>query len=346
MKQSVLLSILFVSSCLSLLGCSRISSKNTTIPAVLSIQDETSPAPSPNPFPFQELTIPYLRQRSYDSTLGPRQLYQEHPNYTSYLTSYDSDGLTINALLTVPKVDPDANGHPAVVFIHGYIPPQQYQTNKNYNAYVDYLASRGIVVLKIDLRGHGQSEGDASGAYYSGDYVIDTLHAYQALSNLNEVDPTRMSFWGHSMAGNIVLRSIAAKPDIPKAVIWAGAVYTYQDFSDYSIQDSSYQPPSPDSPRQQKRDELFAAHGRFDPTSEFWQLVPATNFLEPVQTTIQLHHAQNDTVVDITYSKNLSQVLETQNIQHELFEYEDGGHNISGPSFTQAMARTAEFLVK
>ena len=63
----------------------------------------SSPVPSATPFPFQELTIPYLRNRTYQSQLGELKMYQDRSNYTSYLTSYDSDGLRVNGLLPSPK---------------------------------------------------------------------------------------------------------------------------------------------------------------------------------------------------------------------------------------------------
>ncbi len=201
------------------------------------------------------------------------------------------------------------------------------------------------MVLKIDLRGHGDSEGTASGAYYSGDYIIDALNAYAALENEEIIDPQQIGLWGHSMAGNVVLRSLAARPSIPKAVIWAGAVYTYQDFAELGISDNSYRPPSILSERRRDRDELFETHGRFDSSSEFWQQVPATNYLDDIQGEVQIHHAVNDVVVNIEYSRGLEQLLTEAGIANQLFEYQTGGHNITGNSFSQGMARTAEFFI-
>src|SRR3972149_5220919 len=155
----------------------------------------------PTPFPFQELTIPYLRERDYESSLGELTRYSDNGSYTAYLTNYESDGLKINGLLTIPKSEPPEGGFPAIVFVHGYIAPTIYQTTERYNDYVNYLAKNGFGVFKIDLRGHDASEGEASGAYYSGDYVIDTLNAYAALESFDLVNPNRIGLWGHSMAG-------------------------------------------------------------------------------------------------------------------------------------------------
>lgn len=297
-------------------------------------------------FPFDEMTIPYLRGREYISTLSALQNYQQHATYNSYLTSYDSDGLQINGLLTKPNGQVPIGGWPAIVFVHGFIPPDQYRTEAKYEAYVDYLAKSGFVVFKIDLRGHDESDGEAGGAYYSPDYIIDTLNARAALASSNFVNPNKIGLWGHSMAGNVVLRSQAVRPEIPAIVIWAGAVLSYADFSDFGISDSSYRPPGDASTRQQRRQELFDTHGRFDPQSAFWQKVDPTYYLSDIFGAIQIHHAVDDDVVDVGYGRNLNSRLDQTNVFHEYYEYSSGGHNISNSSFGLAMSRTADFFTE
>lgn len=300
-------------------------------------------APSPTPFPFIELTIPYLRDREYKSELGELVKYSDNASFTSYLTSYNSDGLKINGLLTIPVGPEPAEGFPAIVFVHGYIAPTIYKTTERYNDYVNYLARNGFVVFKIDLRGHGESEGEAGGAYYSEDYVIDTLNAYSALQNADFVDPNKIGLWGHSMAGNVTFRSLVAAKNIPAVVIWAGAGYTYSDLRDYMINDNSYRPPQQNTERARKRARLREAYGEYDANIDFWKQITPTNYLDGVASAIQIHHAVNDDVVSIDYSRNLMDVLEGTEIEHELYEYSSGGHNLTGSSFTTAMQRTVEF---
>lgn len=307
------------------------------------------PSATPSPMPFRELTIPYLREREYKSALGEFEKVSENGSYTSYVTSYDSDGLKIYGLLTipngpVPRSSESEAGWPAIVFVHGYIPPQSYQTRVNYASYVDYLARNGFVVFKIDLRGHGNSEGIASGAYYSGDYVIDALNARAALESADFVNPNLIGLWGHSMGGNIVFRAFTAKPEIPAVVIWAGAVYTYTDLQEFGVDDDSYRPPPQDSERQKYRAALRAAHGDFSPDSPFWKQVAPTNYLKDLKGAIQLHHAVNDNVVSVNYSRNLDALLNETTTRHELREYADGGHNLTGASFNLAMERTVAFF--
>lgn len=303
--------------------------------------------PSPTPFPFEEATIDGLRKRSYTGTLGEKTMYEKRSAYTSYLTSYTSDTYKINALLTEPTGPMPQGGWPAIVFIHGYIPPKQYETTSRYVAYVDYLASQGFAVLKIDLRGHGQSEGQAGGAYYSSDYVVDTLNAYAALQGYQNINPDRIGLWGHSMAGNVVMRSAAVKPTIPAVVIWAGVGYTYEDIQKYRISDASYQrPPSMPTIQGRRRNPIVEIYGEPNLAVPFWQKFAPASYLHELQGAIQIHHAIDDDVVNIEYSRDLNALLEKTSVPHEFFEYQSGGHNIEGYSFAQAMERTSEFYKK
>jgi uncharacterized protein len=302
--------------------------------------------PSPTPMPFVELTIPYLRARTYKSTLGHMEELSQNDTYTSYLTSYDSDGLKINALMTIPTGKKPVSGWPAVVFIHGYVPPTLYTTTERYEEYIDYLARNGFAVLKIDLRGHGNSEGEPGGGYYGSDYVVDALNAYAALQATEVVNPKAVGMWGHSMAGNTLMRSMAVKKDIPAIVIWAGAVYSYEDQRKYGISDNSYRPPENDTERQRRRRELFEKYGSPSASSPFWSQVAPTNYLNDITGAIQIDHAVDDDVVNIGYSRDLMALLDETSVPHEFYEYPSGGHNITGVSFNIAMQRTVDFYKK
>lgn len=351
-NRKIIFKILFLllSLCLVIFVLFNIFIKNTT-----QVNNNTEFSESKNPeesdntsvstdgYSFEDLTIPHLRSRQYTGKLGNPEKLNENGTYTSYLTSYDSDGLRINGLLTIPKGEEPENGWPAIVFVHGYIPPQEYETTKNYVSYVDFLARNGFVVFKIDLRGHGKSGGEAEGGYYSSGYVIDTLNAYNALVTSDFVNPARIGLWGHSMAGNVVFRAFVAKKDIKAISIWAGAVYTYSDLAEYRISDNSYQPPSQESESGKKRNLLFEKYGSFDPNNEFWMKVVPTNYLDGLEGTVQINHAVDDPVVSIEYTRNLSSVLLESNLKYEVHKYPTGGHNISGPAFDEAMKNTVDF---
>lgn len=306
------------------------------------------PEATPTPMPFADMTIPYLRERSYKSELAKPEPVYDGTNYSAYTTSYTSDGYKVNGLLTIPfGQEAPGDGWPAIVFVHGYIPPGNYQTlGQAYSTYVDYLASNGFVVFKIDLRGHGKSEGDPGGAYYSSDYIVDVLNAYSALEHANFVNPKKIGLWGHSMAGNVTMRSWAVKKDIPAVVIWAGAVYTYEDMVKYRITDSSFQPQANNTQRLRKRQQIYEEYGSPSAKVKFWQETAPVTYLNELKGAIQIHHAIDDDVVNIAYSRDLNALLEKTKLHHEFYEYVSGGHNISGASYNEAMQRTVDFYKK
>src|SRR3990167_589444 len=185
------------------------------------------------------LSIEALRTGDYPgSEITIEQELTPGSNYKRYITSYKSEGLKIYALLTVPNSIPPEGGFPAIVFNHGYIRPADYRTDEKYVAYVDGFARNGYVVIKPDFRGHGDSEGEASGAYGSVGYTIDVLNAVSSIKKLRDpstssgrfvVDTNRIGMWGHSMGGYITLRSMVVSQDVKAGVIWAGVVASYGD---------------------------------------------------------------------------------------------------------------------
>lgn len=295
----------------------------------------------------ERLTIEALRELEIEgSAITIEETLEDGYNYHQYIASYISEGYKIYGLLTVPTGEVPESGFKAIVFNHGFIPPNTYVTTERYVAYVNALASNGFVVFKIDMRGNGESEGEPIGSYFSPDYTIDAITALKSLQLLDYVDPQGIGMWGHSMSGNLVLRAMLVEPDIQAGVIWAGAVYSYDDFSAYAISDPSvttaYREES-DGFRRGRA--LFDTYGRPDTSEPFWQAVSLTENIAYLDSPLQIHHAADDDVVSINYSYDLTGVLATNNKIYEFYEYEGGGHNINSPYFEQAMQRTIQFFI-
>jgi dipeptidyl aminopeptidase/acylaminoacyl peptidase len=319
----------------------------------VSLPNPITPVPTETEVAFgvgRDLTIDYLRglqitgsEISLEGELAPGS------NYHQYIASYISEGNKIYGLLTIPFEDPPEGGFKAIVFNHGYIPPAAYRTTERYVAYVDNLARSGFVVFKIDYRGHGQSQGEPSGSYFSPGYTIDAIAALKSLQTMDSIDPQGIGMWGHSMAGNLVLRAMLVEPEVKAGVIWAGAVYSYDDFVKYGINDNTYRPPDTSgnqdaSGGRRRSREIFDAYGRPDTHSEYWRAVSLTENIEFLSSPLQLHHAQDDPVVNIGYSYDLAAVLQENGKDYEFYIYEGGGHNLVSPYFEQAMRRTVEFF--
>ncbi len=301
------------------------------------------------------ISIDYLRSLDFEaSDLVLEEELQKGSNYKRYIASYMSDANKVYGLLTVPDAEPPEGGFSAVVFNHGYLPPDSYVTTEKYEAYVDSLARNGFVVFKIDLRGHGNSEGIPSGSYFSNAYTVDAINALKSLQRFPLVNSDKIGMWGHSMSGNLVLRAMLISDDIKAGVIWAGAVYSYEDFTKYRISDSSYVPrprtegvePAEDGVRESSDQVqlLRSEPEKVDFDSTFWTSISLTKNIQYLEKPIQLHHSVDDTVVDIGYSRDLKKVLDENDKISESYEYVGGGHNINSPHFELAMQRTVNFF--
>ena len=297
--------------------------------------------------------IEYLRSQKIESAAPIiEEELTDGSNYKRYIASYTSEGNKVYGLLTVPRGTPPEKGFPAIVFNHGYIPPTQYVTTQNYVSHVDYLAKSGFVVFKIDFRGNGRSEGDPSGSYFSSAYTIDAVSAVKSLQKYDGVDPEKIGMWGHSMSGNVVLRSMLVSDDIKGGVIWAGAVYSYADFAKYGINDDGYvhKPYETREGRQEQNREISAEvqklrteSDKIDFSNDFWSAVSLTKNIEYLSGALQIHHAIDDNVVNIGYTRDLEEVLKSAGKDYSVYEHEGGGHNIVFPYYNIAMQRTVEF---
>ncbi|MBP9686287.1 MAG: prolyl oligopeptidase family serine peptidase [Candidatus Doudnabacteria bacterium] len=282
------------------------------------------------------MSIQALRQRQYvggDFTV--EQTLANGSNYAQYIVSYRSDGLKIYGLLTVPTTQQPEQGFPAVVFVHGYIPPKEYTTTGNYASYQAVLARSGFITFKPDLRGHGNSEGEADGAHFSESYVVDTLHAINYLKQYSAVDAMRIGYWGHSNGGEIGLRALVVTQGIKAASLWAGVVGSFQDMLEtYNAK----------IPFLQNLDhELITQNGLPSENPEFWDMLEPYRYLGDITARVQLQHGTADASVPVELSRRLTEELKKIGTPVEYFEYAGDNHNLS-KSFTPAWNRTVEFF--
>src|SRR3989440_5536755 len=288
------------------------------------------------------LAIDAMRQRDYPgSDLVVERTLAPGSNYRQYVASYQSDGLKIFALLTVPNGAKPASGWPVIVFNHGYIPPTVYRTTERYIAYVDAFARNGYIVFKPDYRGFGSSQGTPVSAYYSPDDTVDVLNAVTTMQRYGNADPNRIGMWGHSMGGNITLRALVIDPRIKVAVIWAGVTATYYDML------YNWHPPAADRPPPSfaggARQKYLAKYGTPDQNKAFWDSISPMAYLADITAPIQIHHGTADVEVPLQFSQTLASDLKAAGKPVELYTYAGSDHNIS-QGFSQAMARSVAFF--
>jgi dipeptidyl aminopeptidase/acylaminoacyl peptidase len=289
------------------------------------------------------MSIASLRAGSYPgSEIIIDQELARGSNYRRYYVHYLSEGLKIYALLTIPNGTAPEGGFPAIVFNHGYIPPNVYRTTERYLAYVDRLARAGYVVFRIDYRGHDRSEGPASGAYGSPGYTVDVLNAVSSIQNHPQVNPQKVGLWGHSMGGFLALRAMVVSKDVKAGVIWAGVVASYPEML-YNWRRTGSFTPSPSSRGVSWRAGWIETYGTPEQNPAFWASVSANTYLADLSGPLQLHHGSADEDVPLDFSIRLAEQVREAGGEAELYTYEGDNHNLS-KYFSQAMDRTLQFF--
>lgn len=315
------------------------STPTLTVTPTITLTATLAPSLTPTLHPMD---IRAQRQTPYPgSEIVITETLEPGPNYNRYIAYYLSEGLKIYGLLTIPFGQPPSGGWPAIVFNHGYIPPDVYRTTERYVAYVDSLARSGYVVYRIDYRGHDRSEGEARGAYSDPGYTVDVLNAVAALERHPLVDAQRIGMWGHSMGGFLTLRAMVISPSIKAGVIWAGVVGAYADMLNNWRRDRPSPPDSLATPRWRQRwSEMFGAP---EENPDFWNGISANAYLQDVSGPIQLHHGTADTDVPLAFSQTLHDQLLQVGKTVEFYTYPGDNHNLSN-HFSLAMARTIAFF--
>jgi alpha-beta hydrolase superfamily lysophospholipase len=113
--------------------------------------------------------------------------------------------VTVSGLLVKPA-GPITGKVPGVVFANGITASKEW-----YVQVTRQMAKEGLIVLSIDLRGHGGSSGASE---FACDEANDVIAAGNYLkNNVAEVDPAHIIAMGHSLGGATVTRAGVIQPD-------------------------------------------------------------------------------------------------------------------------------------
>lgn len=338
--KKITISILVLVFITVLMDVNRKPAKDLAIERELAQEEKSTKNP---------LAIETMRERSYPgSDLVIEETLSNGSNYRRYIASYLSDGLKIYGLLTVPFEGPPESGWPVIIFNHGYIPPEQYQTTERYVAYLDAFARKGYLVFKPDYRGHGNSEGQPEGAYYSPAYTVDVLNAVASLRRFKDVNPEKIGMWGHSLGGNLTLRAMVVSNQIKVGVIWAGVVGTYEELINKWHHKIPWQPSVRESANHvgSIRQNLVNQHGTPEDNPSFWHSIDPRYYLADLSGPLLINQGLADQEVPPLFAESLKNDLEKLNKEFAYYTYPGADHNLSSPNFEKAMQRSVDFFDK
>ena len=294
------------------------------------------------------LSIHAMRADSHTATLTFERDLEDGPSFSAYLVSYRSSGLKVYAMVAVPNTPKPKAGFPVLVANHGFDPTPDSIVSRPgdyYRDVPDIYAREGFLVVMPDYRGHNISEGIefTTGFLATNYYTLDVLALLSALPGLDDADFDKLFMWGHSLGGEIALRTLLIDGSIRGASLWSpvGGSLWEQAYH-YSWYDSTDDTDSRDKPKA-RMDELSRDIDNlgfpYDPDSS-----EPGQFLHFLDTPILVHHAKNDGEVPYAWAELLATKLELQNKTYTFYSYESDNHLFEDELQAIAVARDVKFF--
>ncbi len=265
--------------------------------------------------------IESLRSRDYKpSQITIESTLSNNGPYTGYIFSYDSDGLKIYGRMNVPT----GNGpFPVIILNHGYFNQSSFTSGDGTQTMADILARNGYLTLASDYRGFGKSENDGQGSRgHNPNYAVDILNLITSVASLDKADATRIGMWGHSMGGEVSIRTVEVTDKVKAVVLWA-----------------------PTSTNTSENAAFYGGSRRTSPLpSRGTESVYSNNDIDYITAPISLHQGLSDTEVNPEWSMELNDALKKEGKSIEYFEYPGQDHNFRNLGWDVISKRTIEFF--
>jgi len=333
---------LFTITLAALTACSPAAQPATITPTFKSTPSATQiptatqtvtavPTLSPTPDPYFAYTNDYLRSRTYGGgQIEFVEVLEQNLYFTRYLIHYPSDGLNIYGFANIPN---DAEKHPVIIALHGYIDPAIYNTLDYTTHYADALASASYVVLHPNLRGYLPSDdGDNLFRVGMATDVLNLIALIQTQSGgsdlLQNADPNLIGLWGHSMGGGITTRVLTVTDDVKAAVLYAAM--------------------SGDEEKNYNAIRAWSGQTRglaeFDVPVEALDRISSMYFFQNITAAVSIHHGMADQLVPLNWSEVTCDQLRTIGRNVECQYYEGMPHTFYGQGDEQFIQNTIRFF--
>jgi len=283
--------------------------------------------PVDDSYPF---FIMNLRQKNFGgSDIKIVRTLEANEDFTSYLITYNSEGLQITGMMNVPK---GKGPFPAIILNHGHYDPKRFTTGYGFKDAADLFARNGYAAIGSNYRNYGDSDRGHDSFIYNGS-LYDVLYLVNAVKRLSYVDPERIGMWGHSGGGGLTLKSIVVNSSIKAAALYASM--SADDVDNYNVMKKWH-------PHEIK--EFTDKMGSKKVNPEVFAKMSPINYLSDLNAPVIIHHGEKDKAVHIAWSEKLRDPLVREGKQVEYYSYPDQGHIFEGEAREKAMKRTLAFF--
>ncbi|HEY1605287.1 MAG TPA: S9 family peptidase [Allosphingosinicella sp.] len=227
------------------------------------------------------------------------------------------DGLSIPAYLTLP-VGRDSKNLPLIVMPHG---GPFARDNGDYDAWAQFLANRGYVVLQPNYRGstgYGKAYVDAATGEWGRKMQDDLDDGVHWLVAQGVVDPKRVCIMGGSYGGYAAMWAAARNPDIYRCAISIAGI---SDMGAMLRYDASWM--TAKRYYHDWRDRIRGAQ------NQDLDGISALKHVDEIRIPLLIAHGKDDGRVPDSQSIRLHEALEKAGKPHEFVLYPGEGHGFS-----------------
>jgi len=359
MKNWIPCLLVVLSACTS--APAQVTATGTLPPPVVTVIPATeTPTPlptlTPTATPMPHLMYPYtiagLRERDFpggEIQIGARTAFNDQ--FSTYLISYPSEGLTITGVLNVPAGE---GPFPVIVMNHGFYPRNDFSSGDGSQRAAEYLAQRGYMTISSDYRTWGGSDFGVS--FFHTGLVADVMNLLASLDSIPQADVSRIGMWGHSMGGGITTKILTLESPVRAAVLYAPnsaddadliARWGYGCIGDIAAGELLDTCNSADVIPESLPAEVIAAYVESAQSPEKMREIAPYYHLDSVNVPVQIHIGSADgdyigsTPPDWSYKLNQALLDWNKNVQ--LFVYQNQRHSFTGDAWVLFMDRAVAF---
>jgi dipeptidyl aminopeptidase/acylaminoacyl peptidase len=318
-------------------------------PKFLNLKSQDLKSIAQKPKPLEKYTYENLSKAEFKpSKITFGEMLKDEEEFTARKFYFYVDGKKVSGLINTPKI---AGTYPVIVMLRGFVEKEIFQTGVGTQRAGEYFAQNGYITLAPDFLGYGESDKPSDLAIEERfqtyvtvltllksipDIDLSLIASSRTTSSLItnhsslQSDVNRIGIWAHSNGGQIALSVLEITGGNYPTVLWApvskpfpySILYYTDEFEDHG-----------------KALRRVVADFEKDYDIEAYSL---TNFLDRIQTPIQLHQGTADDAVPVKWSNLLNQSLKDLDREIEYFTYPGADHNLT-PGWNLAVSRSLRF---
>lgn len=206
----------------------------------------------------------------------------------------------------------DKKKKPAVLYIHG---GPEGQTKAEYNPVIQYLASKGFVVVAPNVRGsrgYGRTYIQLDDARKRMDSVKDLTSLVDDLVENRNVDRNKVGIIGRSYGGFMVLAALTHFPEVWAAGVNIVGISHFRTFLENT-----------GAWRRRLRE---CEYGTLADDSDFFEEIAPLNHSDKIKAPLLMFHGRNDTRVPVSEAEQLTADMKARGQDVHLTIFENEGH--------------------